>query len=288
MKHTGSLLLILAFILPAALPVRAEDDLRLDFTAEANKKLLNNRLTVGLSANTRTQDNTSQMDGYALELGGTYKLIDRKKYGLKFGLAYEHSWVKRLGECEPRYKTKYYKDKFDYIGDGQFEAIEKGYNTGYNYDAAYWRGRSRLSLSMAFSYRLSKRLYLTLKETMQYKHYYGTWTERTKYRNKVRYGEESTDVVETYMKEKRAKDRWMLRSKLTMQYSKKRCPWEPFVSAELGCEVGYTAYKWKFTAGTDYKISKQHTLNVFYRYQTENDEDALNVHIVGVGYGFKF
>lgn len=290
MKHIGfPRIIFLLLLVSMVLPVEAEgNDFALDFTADANKKLLDNRLAIGLSANARTQDYTSQMDGYALELSGVYKLIDRKRYGLKVGLAYEHSWAKHLDECEFKYKTKYESDKFNYVGNGQFEPIVKGFNEGYNYDAAYWRNRSRISLSMSFSYKPAKRLTLTLKETIQYKHYYEATTERTKYRHKVRYDEGATDYIETYMKEKRVKNRWMLRSKLTLQYSRKRCPWEPYVSADFGCGLSYTNYKWKLTAGTDYKISKQHTLNAFYRFQTEHDDDALNLNIIGVGYSFKF
>lgn len=290
MKNRGFTLVLFLLLLSNALSVTAKgNDFGLDFTADATKKLLDNRLTVGMSANVRTQNHTSQMDGYALELSGVYKLIDRKRYGLKAGLAYEQAWMQHLSECEFKYKTKYYSDKFDYVSGGQFEPIEKGFNEGYNYDAPYWRSRSRLSMSMAFSYKPAKRLWLTLKETVQYKHYYATETERTKYRHKVRYDDdEATNVTETYMKEKAVKNRWLLRSKLTLQYSRKRCPWEPYVSADLGCGLNYTSYKWKFTAGTDYKITKQHTLNVFYRFQTEHDDDALNLHLVGVGYSFKF
>ena len=291
MKYTHETIrpFLFSLLLLACLPAGADgNDFGLDFTAEANKKLLDNRLTLGVAANMRTQDNTSQMERYLLEVGGTYKLVDRKKYSLKVGLSYEHMWTKSLDEYTPKNSVKYYSDKFDYIGYGQFQAIEKGYNTGYNYDASYWRRRSRINLSASFSYKPAKRFTLTLKETLQYRHYSSASTERTKYRHKVRYYEDDSDTLYTTIKEKESKDRWMLRSKLSLQYSRKRCPWEPYISAEYGCGLGYNAHKWKFTAGTDYKISKQHSIGAFYRFQTENDDDEPNGHIIGLGYSFKF
>ena len=107
---------------------KADNDFGLDFSAEANKKLLLNRLTLGLGLDVRTQDNTSQMERYVIEAGGSYKLVDQKKFDLKVGLSYEHMWMKNMGQQEETYKLKYYDDKFNYLGGGQFEAIEKGYN----------------------------------------------------------------------------------------------------------------------------------------------------------------
>ena len=63
------------------------------------------------------------------------------------------------------------------------------------------------------------------------------------------------------------------RSRLTAQYNIKGLPLDPYASAEYGCGLSYTTNKWKFTAGTDYKINKQNILTVFYRFQTENDGD---------------
>ena len=286
--RTRGVLVACVALLSISSPIKANNDFGLDFRAEGNKKLLLNRLTLGLGLEARTQDNTSQMERYVIEAGGSYKLIDKKKFDLKVGLSYEHMWMKNLSEQVETYKLKYYDDKFNYLGGGQFEAIEKGYNKGYNYDQAYWRNRSRWNLSVAVSCKPFRRFTLTLKETMQYNYFWGTSTTRTKYREKYRYGEPTTSTTEILEKTKYSKVRWMLRSKLTLQYSKKKCPWEPYVAVDYGKGIGNTDYKWKFIGGTDFKISKQHTLNAFYRFQKENDEDEPNGHIVGIGYNFKF
>ncbi len=281
------LLVCTVALIMVATPTRG-DDFGMDFSVEANKKLIDNRLTLGLGLDARTQDNTSQMERYGIEVGGNYKLIDTKQHTLKAGVTFEQMWMKNLSETKDTYKTKYYSDKFNYLGNGEFGPIEKGYNVGHNYDASFWRGRSRLNMSVAYSVKLFKRLSVTLKETVQYNHFYQATTERTKFRTKYRYNAAPTDTVYTVDEIKYCKNRWMLRSKLTLQYSRKRCPWEPYVAVDYGCGLGNDAWKWKFIGGTEYKITKQHTLNVFYRYQKENDDDEPDGHIIGLGYSFKF
>ena len=94
----------------------------------------------------------------------------------------------------------------------------------------------------------------------------------------------------TETKDYAPKDRSVLRSKLTVQYNIRHCPVNPYVSVDYGCGLNYTASKWKYTAGADINLtaSKQHKLDVFYRYQTENDDDDPNGHFIGAGYKFKF
>lgn len=288
MLKTPTLLLPLLLLLPC--PLRAQgNDFGLDLSAGAEKKLMENRLTLGLAADFRTQDNSSRLERYDLEVSASYKLIDRKKYTWKAGLSYEHIWSQTLAECEATYKDKYYDDKFDYIGNGQFAPVLKGYNKGYNYTAAYWRMRSRVNVSTSFSYRPTKRWSFSLKETVQYNHYYSTTADRTKYREKVRFDEElPTYTVEPTTKEKGSKDRFILRSKLTVQYNIRRNPLAPFASVDYGTGLGYNAQKWKISAGTDIKLNRKNDLKVYYRFQTENDDDEPNGHLLGIGYNFKF
>ena len=49
--------------------------------------------------------------------------------------------------------------------------------------------------------------------------------------------------------------------------------------------------KTRFQVGVDWKVAKQHSLGLFYRYQSvRDDEDDLepNRHMIGLGYKFKF
>ena len=84
------------------------------------------------------------------------------------------------------------------------------------------------------------------------------------------------------------KDRFVLRSKLTVEYNIKGIPLNPFASVDYGCGLNYTANKWKYSVGADYTINKQHKFTLYYRFQTEDDDDEPNGHMLGMGYKIKF
>lgn len=46
--------------------------------------------------------------------------------------------------------------------------------------------------------------------------------------------------------------------------------------------------KTRWTVGTEYKINKKHSFDLYYRYQDHEDDDETNGHVLGVGYKFKF
>ena len=83
------------------------------------------------------------------------------------------------------------------------------------------------------------------------------------------------------------KDRFVLRSKFTVEYNVKGIPLNPFASIDYGCGMNYTANKWKYSVGADYTINKKHKLTLCYRFQTEDDDDEPNGHMLGLGYKIK-
>ena len=83
------------------------------------------------------------------------------------------------------------------------------------------------------------------------------------------------------------KDRFVLRSKFTVEYNVKGIPLNPFASIDYGCGMNYTANKWKYSVGADYTINKKHKLTLYYRFQTEDDDDEPNGHMLGLGYKIK-
>lgn len=272
-----------------ALPAMAQDnDFGIDLSASLEKKI-SKRLSMEADATFRTQDNTSRAERYSLSLGADYKFIDHKRYTLKGGLGYEHIWSQTLSECEPKSKTEY-GSRFDYIGGGNFAPRVSEKSTGYNYTDAYWRQRSRVNLSVSLGYKPNKRWSFSLKETLQYTHYYSASTTKTKVRDKEIYDDGETLYAHTVKPSdvhKDAKDRMVLRNKLTAQYDIRKCPLAPFASVDYGVGLGNDAQKWKFTAGTEIKLSKKTSLDVFYRFQTENDDDEPNGHLAGISFSHK-
>ena len=83
---------------------------------------------------------------------------------------------------------------------------------------------------------------------------------------------------------RRAKDKLVLRSKLTVEYNVKGLPLNPFASVDYGCGLNYSTSKWKYTVGMDWKITKTNKFTIFYRYQHENDDDEPNGNLLGIGY----
>lgn len=247
---------------------QSDDDFGLDFSAEATKKMGKN-LDVSVEGEVRTQDNTGKIERYVAGASVGYKLYNTKKFDLKASLGWKYMW---------NYKLSEQKDHYD--SDGAWN--------GYNETYPFWRHRHRTSATLGASYKPNKRWSFSLKETFQYTHFAEDSTQRNRYRLKSYQGEKVLRYKDTDTKTYAAKDKTVLRSKLTASYNIRHSHFEPYASVDYGCGLNYSTNKWKFTAGTDYKLTKQHKLTLFYRYITEDDDDDPNGHLVGLGYSFKF
>jgi outer membrane autotransporter protein len=81
----------------------------------------------------------------------------------------------------------------------------------------------------------------------------------------------------------------ILRSRLQVEYDKKGLAVTPYANVEFF--NAWSLQKTRFHVGLDWKVSKQHSLGLFYRYQkVRDDEDDVepNRHMIGFGYKFKF
>ena len=253
------------------------DDFGMDFSVGAEKKIRSG-MEVSVEGNARTQDNTRKMDRWSIGAGFDMKIYDTSDFDIKASLKWEYMWVYKLNQIEKKYDENIYIDPVL----GSYTKLEY---EGYNEELAYWRNRHRTSVGLTATYEPNKRWKFQLKETFQYSHYCADSTTQNKYR---------LDAIDEHylmaseMDDKKAKDRTILRSRITAQYDVKRCPLDPYVSVEYGCGLNYTTNKWKFMVGTDIKINKQNVIDAFYRYQTEDDDEDPNGHIIGVGYKYKF
>lgn len=262
-------LLILALTL-VSLPVLAQtDDFGLDFSVDAEKKICRG-IDFTLEGNARTQDNTGSMERWAIGGSFGFKVLNTKTFDLKVNTGWEYIWQQKLEEREDKLKT-----------DGSLK--------GYNVTESYWRPRHRTTLGLSGTYAPNKRWSFSLKEFVQYNHYNAVDSiGQQKYRFKMDgEGNQFTDMTPD-VKMKGARDRFVLRSKFTAKYDIRRSHFAPYASVDYGCGLNYTTSKWKFTAGTDYKLSKTNKLTAFYRFQHENDDDEPNGHFIGVGYSVKF
>ena len=257
------------------------DDFGLDFALEAEKKLCKG-VDFSLEAEARTQDNTQKMERWTV--GGTLgvRLFQNssKTFSIKASAGWKYMWIYNLAETKDKYEAYEQITPTGTMITNEYE--------GYNETLASWRHRHRTSVSLAANYKPNKRWSFQLKETVQYTHFCKDSTDVNKYRLEDEDDPTSLYLKKTEGKTYRAKDKTVLRSKLTAQYDIRNCKLDPYVSVDYGCGLNYTANKWKFTAGTDYKLTKQSKFNLFYRYTTEDDEEDPNGHLIGIGYQFKF
>lgn len=241
-----------------------DDDFGIDIGIEAEKRIATN-LDFSIDAGFRTQDNTQKVERYSVGAGLSYKFISTKKFDMKVNGGFEYLWCQKLG-----YKKDHYNSEGEY--------------NGYNIYDSYWRNRHRTQLGLSASYSPSKRWSFSLKETVQYNHFCSDSVRRQQYR----YNDDDEEYLKSdENKYEKSKDRFVLRSKLTIEYNIKGLPLNPFVSVDYGCGLNYTANKWKLSIGSDYNINKKNKLSLFYRFQTEDDDDEPNGHIVGLAYKIK-
>lgn len=258
----------------------ADDDFGLDISLGAEKELFP-EVELSVEGNLRTQENSQRIERYVLGAELSYKFFNTKKFDMKVSGGFEYMWNQKMAET----KHKGTVDVVDWndpnLGTITFDE--------YNINERYWRNRHRTSLGLSAVYSPSKRWSFQLRETVQYSHY---CREDSINQWEYRYDEDD-DVdgdykVKSDRKSVDPKDRVVLRSKFTVEYNVKGIPLNPFAAVDYGCGLNYTANKWKYTVGADYSIKKKHKLTIYYRFQTEDDDDEPNGHMLGMGYKIKF
>ena len=87
--------------------------------------------------------------------------------------------------------------------------------------------------------------------------------------------------------------KWVLRNRFGLKYDIKKTPLKPYVNFEmfhyLFGNLEYSYYRNRFSVGTDYKINKQHSLELGYKRESEiNGFNISSINIVKLGYTFSF
>lgn len=277
-KRLTTLLLLAISTSMSAQMNDTDDDFGIDLTIGAEKKLRPN-LELSVEGNLRTQDDTKRIERYVLGADLSYKFLNTKKFDMKVSGGFEYMWNQKLEE------TKFKGYNYNTFDEND-ELVTDYSRYDFNVNERYWRNRHRTSLGVSAEYSPTKRWSFQLKETVQYNHY---CNEDSIDQKEWYWGGDDEDVLKYSSDQKaiEAKDRFVLRSKLTIEYNVKGLPLNPFVSVDYGCGLNYTANKWKYSAGADYTLSKKHKFTLFYRFQTEDDDDEPNGHMLGIGYKIK-
>lgn len=237
--------------------VRAQSEGGLLLGAEAEKSF-GKKLSLNVEAGFRTRNDFKTVDRWSGSLGVEYKLTKGLKVDVGYTLLYDNN--------REKLKDSYWRP-------------------------SYWGMRHRLNVSLTGSYKIGRVIRLSLRERWQYTYRPETTTDRyyfVDYPSATWTG--SMDGWTATEKMRSGKGKSQLRSRLQLEYDKKKAKIKPYGSMELYNSWGIE--KIRYTVGTDIKLSKQHSLDVFYRYQDQrhvDDEDySPDMHYLGVSYKLKF
>lgn len=239
------------------------DDFGLDFTLEAQKKL-SKQWSLSLEAEYRTRNNTKTSDRWAFGLSADYKATKWLKASAGYTLLYDNNE-----------KISYFDATDDAVLDGDADEGDP------KKCAQYWQARHRFNVSLTADKKLFGDFRFSLRERWQYTYRPGyTVSERWSYLDNAYDGNE---------KHYSGKGKNVLRSRLQVEYDKKGLNLTPYANVELF--NAWSIQKIRYTAGLDWKLSRQHSIGAFYRYQNVRDDDddnEPNTHLIGLGYKFKF
>lgn len=216
------------------------------------EKKLSKKFSVGLEADLRTRNNLKTMDRWSLGISAAYRPL---KY-LKFDAGYT-------------LLNNNFREDVSYNANGSYN----------NWTPSYWGMRHRLHASVTGTYKFQNNLRISLRERWQYTYRPEKTVSRWDFDNSW-----WEDRVRSGMGKNQ------LRSRLQLEYDKKGALLTPYANAEL--YHSWAIEKIRYTIGTELNLSKQHTLNLFYRFQNmqnvDHDDYDPDMHYIGVGYKFKF
>lgn len=144
-----------------------------------------------------------------------------------------------------------------------------------NFIPAYWQPRHRGYLNLTGRYRWN-RFTFSLRERYQY-------TYRTEqYVPKF----ESDRVTPKEDEWVEGSGRNVLRSRVKVDYNIRKSPLKPYASCEFyhSLDRSFELAKTRWTVGASYRINKRHSVELYYRYIDEADEEEDNGHVIGLGY----
>ena len=239
---------------------RAQSESGLVAGAELSKKI-DRRWSLDVEADLRTRNDFKTMDRWGLGLGVDYKFSKWLKADAGYSLL----------DYNMREKAEHYTS-------------EKG-NAKIHWRPSYWGVKHRFHVSLTGSHKLSNGLKFSLRERWQYTYRPEKAVTRWTFREDV--SNQDMRLDDDYVRTGKGKNQ--LRSRLEVEWDKKRALLTPYASMEL--YNSWAIEKIRYTVGTDIRLNKKNTLSVYYRFQNMknvDDEDYdPDMHFIGLGYKFK-
>ena len=159
----------------------------------------------------------------------------------------------------------------------KFLKVGTGYNyIYYNHETKDWENRHRYFINITGSVKINQ-FKINLVERIQ-----GTYREGISEYNK--------NEIKI-----RSNPKYILRSKLAIEYDIINCKFTPEISTELFYSLNdveeNNLYKIRYTGTGEYKINNNNYIKLFFRYSTFhnfNEDDDESNKIIGIGYKIKF
>lgn len=260
------------------------------------EKSITKKWDVGVDLEYRAQNRAR----FSAGVSTSYKVAKPLKIGVGYNFLYS--------ERPDKYKNK---------DEGEVGGKEQ-WTKGYNFTPEYWFPRHRFYAEATGSIKLWSWLKVSLRERYQLTHIKTRNVEKHVYREKwmmspqyivngwdwIYLGdipEMNGDPTDEWRNEiKPAITDHALRSRLKLEYDKKRFPFSPYVSAELHNSVGigdhFLLQKVRTAIGSGYKFKKQHEISLAYIltfdiYDIEDNEVVRldeRKHAINIGYKYSF
>ena len=208
----------------------------------------NKKLSAGLEMEFRSRNNFRTADRVSFGGDVSYKLLPWLKGSAGYTLLIDNN-----------------REHLSYQDDGV------SYN---NWRPSYWGVRHRFNVTLTGSYKI-QRVELSLRERWQYT-----------YRPSKIIDNFDFDEAEWEDHEVKGKGKNVLRSRLQLEWDIPKCKYDPFASVEF--HTTRDLEKTRFIVGTDYSLKKKHNFKLYYRFQVSGSSDEPNIHMLGLGYTYKF
>lgn len=250
-----------AALLLSAVPTFAQSEGGLLLGAEVSKKI-NRKWSVGVEADFRTRNNFKTVDRWGISADLSYKATKWLKADMGYSLL----------DYNMREKVEHY-------------TTEKG-NAKIHWRPSYWGLKHRFHASLTFDHKVVGDLRVSLRERWQYTYRPEKAVTRWTFREDV--SNQDMRLDDDYVRSGKGKNQ--LRSRLQVEWDKKRALFTPYASMEL--YHSWAIEKIRYTVGTDIRLNSQNSFSLYYRFQNmknvdEEDYDP-DMHFIGLGYKLKF
>ena len=220
----------------AATTMVAQSDFGVWTSIEGSTKL-NKKLELSLEGEYRTQDMSSMTERASGAVNLSYKDKTFLPF-LKADVGYTYMYMHYPAETAIKYETDD-EGNFEFDDEGNFIPKHK------NVDAAYWTARHRATASLTGSFKLG-RFKFALRERYQYTYRMPSQCDRVRWYYDPFHNLMPDDIPEYYLDEdpesddysymtdeKSAKSDHKLRTRLSVDYDIKKCPFAPFAEIEI-------------------------------------------------------